>query len=373
MLLTAHELERYRRHIILPELGHEGQLKLKQASVLIIGTGGLGSPVAMYLAASGVGHIGLVDFDVVDLSNLQRQIIHRTSFVGQQKTWSASEALREINPHVRLSVFDHPLNRNNALEIIQQFDIICDGTDNFATRYLINDACVLAGKFNVFGSIRQFEGQVSVFGSPDGPCYRCLFPEPPEPGTVPSCAEAGVLGVLPGVIGTLQATEVIKQITGIGAPLVGRLLKYDALAMHFGEVKFRKDPDCACCGDSPSITELVDYEAFCGAQQQWGHAEEVSAAELLQLISDSTNQLTLIDVRAPFELLEGEIEGAINIPMDDIPDRMNDIPKEGPVVVFCHLGMRSRHVINFLKKEGFSNLINLTGGIAAWQALTDNP
>lgn len=369
MSLTAQEIERYKRHTILPELGIEGQVKLKNASVLIVGTGGLGSPIAMYLAASGVGHIGLIDYDVVDESNLQRQIIHKSSHVGKSKTWSAETALKEINPHIRLSVFDMALTRDNALEIIQEFDVVTDGTDNFATRYLVNDACVLSHKVNVFGSIRQFEGQVSVFGTKDGPCYRCLFPEPPEPGTVPSCAEAGVLGVLPGVIGTLQATEVIKQITGIGQPLVGRLLNYDALAMQFSEVRFMKDPDCPCCGENPGIKELPDYDSFCGVKIQLEELKEISANHLQEIMQENNQSIKLIDVREPYELLESLIEGAINIPMNEIPQRMAEIPKDIPVVVFCHLGMRSQHVINFLKGEGYLNLINLSGGIEAWQTL----
>ncbi len=369
MSLTAQELERYKRHTILPEIGVEGQLKLKQASVLVVGTGGLGSPIAMYLAASGVGHIGLIDFDVVDESNLQRQIIHKSSHIGKGKTQSAELALKEINPHIKLSLFDTALCKDNALEIISQFDIVCDGTDNFSTRYLVNDACVLSNKINVFGSIRQFEGQVSVFGSQEGPCYRCLFPEPPAPGTVPSCAEAGVLGVLPGVIGTLQATEVIKQITGMGQPLIGRLLNYDALAMQFGEVKFMKDQDCPCCGNHQTITELIDYEAFCGANQELEQASEISADDLRKLLSDTAEKLCLIDVREPAELEDGVIAGAINIPMDEIAMRMNEIPRDRRVVVFCHMGMRSQYVINLLKHEGYNKLLNLTGGIDAWQAL----
>jgi adenylyltransferase/sulfurtransferase len=369
MSLTAQEIERYKRHTILPEIGVDGQLKLKNASVLIVGTGGLGSPIAMYLAASGVGHIGLIDFDVVDASNLQRQIIHKSSHIGKAKTWSAETALKEMNPLIRLSIFDTALTRDNALDIIREFDIVTDGTDNFATRYLVNDACVLSKKINVFGSIRQFEGQVSVFGTENGPCYRCLFPEPPEPGTVPSCAEAGVLGVLPGVIGTLQATEVIKQITGIGQPLVGRLLNYDALAMQFSEVKFMKDPSCPCCGENPNIKELVDYEAFCGAPTPLHEVDEISATQLQHIIQDANQSICLIDVREPNELLEGQIPGAINIPMNEIPQRLLEIPKSRPVIVFCHLGMRSQYVINFLRNEGYNNLINLSGGIEAWQTL----
>lgn len=366
MSLTKEELERYKRHTILPEIGVEGQQKLKDASVLVVGTGGLGSPIAMYLAASGVGHIGLVDFDVVDASNLQRQIIHKTSNVGVAKTISAKQTLNEINPDIKVTLYNEALTTDNALEIIREYDIVTDGTDNFATRYLVNDACVLSNKINVFGSIRQFEGQVSVFATNDGPCYRCLFPEPPEPGTVPSCAEAGVMGVLPGVVGTLQATEVIKQITGIGMPLVGRLLNYDALQMQFDEVKFMKDPDCPCCGDNPTIKELIDYEDFCGAKEL-NLAGDITAEELKEIIR-SGNVPVLIDVREPMELEEGKIEGSINIPMQEVPGRLHDIPKVQSTVVYCHLGIRSAHVIEYLTQQGYSNLINLKGGYDAWEA-----
>ncbi|MBK3516347.1 molybdopterin-synthase adenylyltransferase MoeB [Carboxylicivirga marina] len=368
MSLTKEELERYKRHTLLPEIGTEGQKKLKAASVLIVGTGGLGSPIAMYLAASGVGHIGLVDFDVVDESNLQRQIIHKSSSVGEAKTESAYATLKEINPYINITLYNEALTSDNAIEIIKSYDIVTDGTDNFATRYLVNDACVLSGKINVFGSIRQFEGQVSVSGASDGPCYRCLFPEPPEPGTVPSCAEAGVMGVLPGVIGTLQATEVIKQIVGIGEPLVGRLLNYDALKMQFGEIKFMKDPDCPCCGNEPSIKELIDYDAFCGQQATNESVEEISADELKHILSGNENTV-LIDVREPIELQQGLIANSINIPMQQIPNRLAEIPKEVPVVVYCHLGIRSAHVIEYLKSQGYKKLINLEGGYDAWESV----
>ena len=365
MLLTKEEQERYKRHTILPEIGLEGQQKLKDAAVLIVGTGGLGSPIAMYLAASGVGRIGLVDFDVVDTSNLQRQIIHKSSGVGKAKTHSAKETLNEINPFVQLDLHNKALTSANALEIIAPYDIVTDGTDNFATRYLVNDACVISKKINVFGSIRQFEGQLSVFGHNAGPCYRCLFPEPPEPGTVPSCAEAGVMGVLPGVIGTLQATEVIKQITGIGTPLVGRLLNYNALTMQFNEIRLMKDPDCPCCGNKPVITELQDYDTFCGTLNETALDEEISADELKKLMETKTAPL-LIDVRNPIELKEGYLPNSINIPMQQVAHRLNEIPRDRPVVIYCHLGKRSLHVINFLKTKGYNNLSNLRGGIDAW-------
>jgi len=367
MSLTQEEVSRYKRHIMLPEIGLEGQQKLKSAAVLIVGTGGLGSPIAMYLAASGVGRIGLIDFDVVDASNLQRQIIHKSKNVGQAKTLSAETTLKEINPNIHIELHYTALTSDNALDIIQQYDIVTDGTDNFATRYLVNDACILSGKINVFGSIRQFEGQLSVFGQSDGPCYRCLFPEPPEPGTVPSCAEAGVMGVLPGVIGTLQATEVIKQITGIGKPLVGRLLTYNALDMQFDEIRFMKDPDCPCCGEQPNITELMDYDSFCGTPPKLELNEELSAKEVSQLLNE-TNVPFLVDVREPHELENGRIPNSINIPMQEVAQRMDEIPKDQPVIVYCHLGMRSLHVIQFLKNNGYSNLSNLAGGIEAWKS-----
>ena len=364
MHLTKEELERYRRHTILPMIGIEGQEKLKQAKVLIIGTGGLGSPLCMYLAASGIGTIGLVDFDVVDASNLQRQIVHKSSNIGKLKTESAHETLSEINPFVSIQKYNEALTSENAIEIISQYDIVCDGTDNFQTRYLVNDACVLTGKVNVFGSIRQFEGQASVFGTKDGPCYRCLFPDPPAPGTVPSCAEAGVMGVLPGVIGTIQATEVIKQICKIGKPLVGRLLNYDALNMQFNEVKFAKDEECICCGNNPGIKQLIDYDEFCGVKTQ-SLQDEIKASELKQMISQNKGPV-IIDVREAEEVATGKIEGSIHIPMAQIPERMNEIPMDKPVVIYCHLGIRSKHAIQFLQQQGFNNLTNLTGGIDSY-------
>ncbi|MBS2097496.1 molybdopterin-synthase adenylyltransferase MoeB [Carboxylicivirga linearis] len=361
MHLTKEELERYKRHTILPMIGVEGQKKLKHAKVLIVGTGGLGSPLSMYLTASGVGTLGLVDFDTVDASNLQRQIVHKSSNVGRLKTESALESLKEINPFVNFQIYNDALTTDNAIEIISQYDYVCDGTDNFKTRYLVNDACVLAGKINVFGSIHQFEGQVSVFGTQQGPCYRCLFPDPPSPGTVPSCAEAGVMGVLPGVIGTIQATEVIKQICGIGQPLVGRLLNYNALNMQFNEVKFIKDHDCPCCGKNPTITKLSSYNEFCDVSTKFIE-EEISASELKQMILQN-NVPVMIDVREAEEVANSKIEGSVHIPMAQIPDRQNEIPKNVPVVIYCHLGIRSKHVIQFLQQQGFTNLINLTGGI----------
>jgi len=367
MTLSQEELKRFARHTILPEIGLEGQIKLKQASVLIIGTGGLGSPIALYLAASGIGRMGLVDFDVVDESNLQRQIIHGTSNVGMSKLESAAERIREINPFVQLDLYNEKLTRHNALDIIRKYDVITDGTDNFQTRYLVNDACVLTGKPNVFGSIRQFEGQASVYGTEQGPCYRCLFPEPPAPGSVPSCAEAGVMGVLPGVIGTLQATEVIKLILNIGEPLIGRLLSYDALRMSFKEVKFMKDPDCPICGKHPSITELIDYDEFCGMNNQAkiDMQENITANELKALMEKAAD-LVLIDVREPYELSMGCIQGATNIPMGQVPHHTDQIPRDKSVIIYCHSGMRSYNVQQYLKQNGYTNISNLEGGIEAW-------
>nr|WP_321410432.1 molybdopterin-synthase adenylyltransferase MoeB [uncultured Carboxylicivirga sp.] len=363
MVLTKDELERYKRHTILPMIGVDGQQKIKNAKVLIVGMGGLGSPLAMYLAASGVGTIGLVDFDNVDVSNLQRQIIHKTSNIGKPKTESALESLVEINPLVKVNCFNEGLSSANAIDIFTQYDIICDGTDNFQTRYLINDACVLTGKINVFGSINQFEGQISVFGADKGPCYRCLFPEPPSPGTVPSCAEAGVMGILPGVIGTIQATEVIKLICGIGTPLIGRLLNYDALSMQFYEVKFSKDKDCPCCGKNPTITELIDYESFCNSQT----IKEINAIQLKEQIKKKQIPI-LLDVREDSEVALGTIIGSLHIPMGEIPNRLSEIPKNKTVVVFCHLGIRSKNVIQYLQDHGYQNLVNLRGGIDAYQS-----
>ncbi|MCU4165267.1 molybdopterin-synthase adenylyltransferase MoeB [Carboxylicivirga caseinilyticus] len=365
MVLTKDELERYRRHTILPMIGINGQKKIKNAKVLIVGMGGLGSPLAMYLAASGVGTLGLVDFDNVEASNLQRQIIHKTSNIGKPKTESALESLVEINPYIKVNCFNEALSSANAIDIFNQYDIICDGTDNFQTRYLINDACILTGKINVFGSINQFEGQISVFGADKGPCYRCLFPEPPIPGSVPSCAEAGVLGILPGVIGTIEATEVIKLICGIGTPLIGRLLNYDALSMQFNEVKFTKDKDCPCCGMNPTITQLIDYEDFCN--NTISSFKEITANQLKEQIKKKQMPI-LLDVREDDEVALGTITGSIHIPMGEIPNRLNEIPKNETVVVFCHLGIRSKNVIQYLQEQGYQNLVNLKGGIDAYQS-----
>ena len=314
MTLTTEDLQRYNRHIILPEIGIEGQQKLKNAKVLLIGTGGLGSPLALYLAASGIGTIGLVDFDTVDISNLQRQVIHETNDVGKPKLESASRRLLAINPHLKLNLYNERLTRLNALDVIEQYDVVADGTDNFATRYLINDACVLLNKPNVFGSIRQFEGQLSVYWAEKGPCYRCLFPDPPMPGTVPSCSEAGVMGVLPGVVGTLQATEVIKLILEKGTPLIGKLLNYDALEMSFTKLSIAKDPSCAICGTQATIKELIDYDIFCGLETTTILKQDHLSPQELKALMATKKELFLLDVRETYEVAQAKIENSINIP-----------------------------------------------------------
>src|SRR4051812_36349467 len=372
--LTKDEILRYSRHLIMPEVGMEGQQKLKAARVLCIGTGGLGSPLAMYLAAAGVGTLGLGDFDVVDFTNLQRQIIHFTSDVGRPKLDSAAEKIAEINPFIEIKKFETRLTSANALEIFKQFDIIVDGTDNFPTRYLVNDACVLTGKPNVYGSIFRFEGQASVFGTKEGPCYRCLYPEPPPPGLVPSCAEGGVLGVLPGVIGVIQATEAIKLIAGIGEPLIGRFLIYDALRMRFRELKLRKDPDCPVCGTHPTVTHLIDYEQFCGlrpaetepaAVSSTQNNLEISAVELKQRL-DRGDKLRIIDVREPNEYQINRIPGSELIPLGDVPRRYAELDPEEEIVVHCKMGGRSAKAADFLRSVGFKHVLNLKGGILDW-------
>ncbi len=376
--LTPAERQRYARHLILPQVGADGQRKLKQARVLIIGTGGLGSPAALYLAAAGIGHLGLVDYDVVDISNLQRQVIHGESTLGVPKVESAARRLRDLNPHVTVEVHHEPLTRHNALDLIARYDVVIDGTDNFPTRYLANDACVMVGKPLVYGSVFRFEGQASVFGLKDGPCYRCLLPEPPPPGSVPSCAEAGVLGVLPGTIGTIQATEALKLILGVGEPLAGRLLLYDALEMTFDTIRLPKRANCPVCGEHPTITELIDYEAFCGAP---GHppidppVADPSAPEQtprqIKARLDAGEPLLLLDVREPFELQLSRVDGALNIPMSQMAERWSEIPRDRPVVVFCHTGVRSANLIDALREVGYTNLINLVGGIDAWSREVD--
>jgi adenylyltransferase/sulfurtransferase len=369
--LTNDEVKRYSRHLIMPEVGVDGQRRLKAGSVLCIGAGGLGSPAAMYLAAAGVGRIGIVDFDVVDFSNLQRQIIHGTPDVGRTKLASAKDRLNAINPHVDVQTYEVALSSENALDLFAPYDVILDGTDNFPTRYLTNDACVLLGKPNAYGSIFRFEGQASVFATKDGPCYRCLYPEPPPPGLVPSCAEGGVLGVLPGVIGVIQATEAIKLITGIGEPLVGRFLIYDALNMRFRELKLRKDPDCPVCGTHPTVTTLIDYEQFCGIHPAApeptivSSATDISALELKARL-DRGDKLTILDVREPNEYQINRIAGSVLIPLGEVPRRYAELNPADEIVVQCKVGGRSARAADFLRSVGFKNVLNLTGGILDW-------
>jgi molybdopterin/thiamine biosynthesis adenylyltransferase/rhodanese-related sulfurtransferase len=371
--LNNEEVLRYSRHLIMPEVGMEGQLKLKQAKVLCIGAGGLGSPLALYLAAAGVGTLGIVDFDVVDFTNLQRQIIHGTSDVGRKKLDSAVDTLHEINPNVEVRKFDTRLSSANALELFREFDIIADGTDNFPTRYLVNDACVLTGKPNVYGSIFRFEGQASVFATKEGPCYRCLYPEPPPPGLVPSCAEGGVLGILPGLVGLIQATETIKLILGAGEPLVGRLLLVDALAMRFRELKLRKNPDCPACGTRPTVTELIDYNQFCGIRGEEEAApttkRDMTVEEFKQRL-DKGDDLFVLDVREPHEYQICNLGGHL-IPLNDLPKRVNELDSSREIVVHCKMGGRSAKAVDFLRQSGFSRVHNLAGGITAWAERID--
>jgi len=372
--LSNEEIARYSRHLILPEVGLEGQKKLKAARVLTIGTGGLGSPLGLYLAAAGVGTIGVVDFDVVDESNLQRQIIHGTKDVGRKKIDSAKDRLLDINPNTNVEAFETRLTSENALELFREFDVIVDGTDNFPTRYLVNDASVLAGKPNVYGSIFRFEGQASVFATKNGPCYRCLYPEPPPPGLVPSCAEGGVLGVLPGIVGTIQANEVLKVILGAEGILLNRLLLFDAWKMTFRQLKLRKDPNCPLCGENPTIKELIDYEEFCGLNapvEEKPVLEEITATELKSLF-DRDEDFQLIDVREPHEFEIARIPGATLIPLGEIVNRICEIEKGKTTVVQCKGGVRSARAIGYLKDAGFEGrLINLKGGIGAWSAEVD--
>lgn len=378
--LSHDEIKRYSRHLIMPEVGMEGQKKLKAAKILLVGTGGLGSPTAMYLAAAGIGTLGLVDYDVVDVTNLQRQIIHGTKDIGVPKIDSASATLADLNPYVTIIKHEVPLTSENALDIIKNYDIVIDGTDNFPTRYLVNDACVMSGKINVYGSIFRFEGQVSVFGAADGPCYRCLFPSPPPPGLVPNCAEGGVLGILPGTIGTLQATEAIKVILGVGKPLIGRLMLYDALEMTFDTVKVKKNPACPVCGEHPTVTELIDYEQFCGVpahdRSTYGELEAeviipaISVKQLKSRLEDGQN-LLLIDVRDAHELDISRLDMAVHIPKNEVKHRLDEIPRDIPVVVQCRTGVRSSEVVSWLMDAGYQNAVNLAGGINAWARLID--
>jgi adenylyltransferase/sulfurtransferase len=365
--LSHAEVLRYSRHLLLPEVGVEGQRKLKAARVLTIGAGGLGSPLSLYLAAAGVGTIGIVDFDVVDLTNLQRQIVHGTSTLGRPKLESARERLTDLNPNLNVESHEARLTSENALDIIREYDIVVDGTDNFPTRYLVNDACVLLGKPNVYGSIFRFEGQASVFYAKEGPCYRCLYSEPPPPGLVPSCAEGGVLGVLPGIIGSIQALETIKLIIGAGESLIGRLVLFDALRMRFRELKLRKDPTCPVCGDDPTIHELIDYEAFCGIGAAPSYqGPEIVAEQLKQELDEKGEELVVIDVREPHEWEIAHIDGARLIPLGQLPDRLGELDGHAEIVTYCHKGVRSMKALEILRGAGFGKVRSLAGGVDAW-------
>jgi molybdopterin/thiamine biosynthesis adenylyltransferase/rhodanese-related sulfurtransferase/molybdopterin converting factor small subunit len=377
--LTKDEILRYSRHLILAEVGMEGQQKLKAAKVLLVGAGGLGAPLGLYLSAAGIGHIGLVDFDVVDVTNLQRQVIHATKDVGRKELDSAAEKMQAINPALRVTKYDTALSSENALEILKDYDYVVDGTDNFPTRYLVNDACVLLGKPNVYGSIFRFEGQATIFAYPGGPCYRCLYPEPPPPGLVPSCAEGGVLGILPGTIGLIQATETVKLILGAGEPLIGRLLLYDALGMRFRELKLRKNPDCPICGEHRTITKLIDYHQFCGVpnpkdaapvQEAKVNEGEISVTELKQKL-DRGDKFVFIDVREPHEYQIGSIPGAKLIPLGEFPKHVNEFNPEDEIVIHCKSGGRSGRACAFLRQNGFQHVKNVVGGILAWSDQVD--
>ncbi len=372
--LSREEIRRYGRHLIMPEVTLAGQQKLKAASVLLIGMGGLGSPVSLYLAAAGVGRIGLVDFDTVDSTNLQRQIIYTSQDVGRRKTDSARERIKDANPYVEVQTFDTLLRSDNAMDICGDFDIIIDGTDNFPTRYLVNDVCVLLGKPNVYGSIFRFEGQASVFAAKDGPCYRCLYPEPPPPGLVSSCAEGGVLGVLPGIVGTIQATEALKLILGIGQSLIGQLLLIDALSMQFRQLKLQKNPDCPICGNNRTIHKLIDYEQFCGVRVQATGEEQhgIPHATVQELKSrlDAGDDLLLVDVREPHEYEIVNI-GAQLIPLGQLPHRVHELDSSRDIVVHCHHGGRSARAVQYLRELGFRKVWNLHGGIDAWAVEID--
>ncbi len=372
-VFSPEELRRYDRHIILPEAGLEGQRKLKEGSVLLIGAGGLGSPMALYLAAAGVGRIGIVDFDIVDESNLQRQILHGESTIGKSKLESAKARLLDINRHIQVDTYQTPLLSENAMELFEGYDVIADGTDNFPARYLVNDACLLSAKPNVYGSIFRFEGQVSVFNWQGGPCYRCLYSEPPPPGLVPSCAEGGVFGVLPGVVGCLQATEVIKILADIGNVMSGRLLMFDALNLKFREVKLRKNPNCVLCGPNPTVTELIDYQAFCGipnpeeAEQQ---EDEISVAQLQSML-DANEDVHILDVREPYEHEISNIKNAVLIPLGELENRYGELDANATWIVHCKMGGRSAKAVQFLKSHGFAKVKNLSGGINAYAEKID--
>lgn len=369
--LSPEELARYSRHLTLPEVGKAGQEKLKAGSVLLVGAGGLGSPLAMYLAAAGVGRIGLVDFDVVDQSNLHRQVLHGTSAVGRPKLESARARIEDLNPHVEVDTYETALTSENAFEIIEPYDIVIDGTDNFPTRYLVNDACVLLGKPNVYGSIFRFEGQASFFDAARGPCYRCLFPEPPPPGAVPSCAEGGVLGVLPGIIGTIQATEGIKYLLGVGELLIGRLLLFDALQMSFRQLKVKKHPACPLCGENRTITELIDYEQFCGVGRENEMHDELPEEAIIEVTElkarlDRGDDVLLIDVREEEEYAICRIPGAQLIPLGAFRERHHELPRDADIVIHCKMGGRSAQAVHLLRQAGHTRVQNLAGGIHAW-------
>jgi adenylyltransferase/sulfurtransferase len=370
--LSQAEILRYSRHLILPEVGMDGQRRLKASRIALVGTGGLGSPAALYLAAAGVGTLGLIDFDVVDETNLQRQIIHGTNTVGASKLDSAEARLRDLNPHTNVERFDTRLTSDNALDILRDFDVVVDGSDNFPTRYLVNDACVLLDKPNVYGSIFRFEGQASVFYAKEGPCYRCLFRDPPPPGLVPSCAEAGVLGALPGIIGSIQALEAMKLVLGAGETLVGRMVLLDTLTLHIREIQLRKDPGCPVCGEAPTVTELIDYEAFCGAgadaARQW---PEVTVGELAGEMESGPGVL-LIDVREPQEWSIGHIDGAMLIPLGELPSRVRDIDRNQRIITYCHHGIRSIQAMEILRAAGHDDVWSLRGGIDAWSTQVDS-
>ncbi len=371
--LSQQEILRYSRHLIMPEVGMDGQLKLKQAKVLLIGAGGLGAPLGLYLAAAGVGHLGLVDFDVVDFTNLQRQVTFGTKDVGRPKLEAAAERLRDLNPEIEITLHEAKLASDNALDILRGYDIVADGTDNFPTRYLVNDACVLLGKPNVYGSIFRFEGQATVFALKDGPCYRCLYPEPPPPGLVPSCAEGGVLGVLPGIVGSIQANETIQLILGAGESLKGRLLVFDALKMRFRELRLRKNPDCPVCGTHPTVTKLIDYLEFCGIRGQEARptvqVPEIEPKELKQRL-DRGDNVFILDVREPHEYQICNLNGYL-IPLGDLPKRAHELDSAREIVAHCRSGKRSAEAVDFLRKAGFRKIWNLKGGILAWSDQVD--
>jgi sulfur-carrier protein adenylyltransferase/sulfurtransferase len=375
LTLTKKEIERYSRHLIMPEVGMDGQLKLKQAKVLCIGTGGLGAPLGLYLAAAGVGRIGLVDFDRVDDSNLQRQVLFSTEDVGRPKIVAAADRLRGLNPDIQIDTFDTHFSSENALEILKDYDIVVDGTDNFPTRYLVNDASVLLKKRNVYGSIFRFEGQITIFGDPNGPCYRCLYPEPPPPGLVPSCAEGGVLGVLPGIVGSIQAAETLKLIIGKGESLIGRLLLFDALAMRFRELKLRKNPDCPMCGAHPTITKLIDYAEFCGVRGEEAPVPQTSVPEItpreLKARLDRGDDLYILDVREPHEYQICNLGGHL-IPLGDLSKRASELDSSREIVAHCRSGKRSAEAVEFLQRAGFRKVLNLKGGILAWSDEVDS-